>query len=49
MKEVVGGYECGLNIHGFNDIKEGDIVEGYPGIRSEEDSIGYSRSILFGD
>jgi translation initiation factor IF-2 len=29
VKEVVGGYECGLNIHGFNDIKEGDIVEGF--------------------
>ena len=29
VKEVVGGYECGLNIHNFNDIKEGDIVEGY--------------------
>jgi translation initiation factor IF-2 len=29
VKEVVGGYECGLNIHNFNDIKAGDIVEGY--------------------
>ena len=29
MKEVVGGYECGLNIHNFNDIKVGDVVEGY--------------------
>jgi translation initiation factor IF-2 len=29
VKEVVGGYECGLNIHNFNDIKEGDMVEGY--------------------
>lgn len=29
VKEVVGGYECGLNIEKFNDIKEGDIVEGY--------------------
>jgi translation initiation factor IF-2 len=29
VKEVVGGYECGLNIHNFNDIKTGDIVEGY--------------------
>lgn len=28
-KEVVGGYECGLNIHNFNDIKAGDIIEGY--------------------
>lgn len=29
VKEVVGGYECGLNIMNFNDIKVGDIVEGY--------------------
>jgi translation initiation factor IF-2 len=29
VKEVVGGYECGLNIQSFNDIKAGDIVEGY--------------------
>jgi translation initiation factor IF-2 len=29
VKEVVSGYECGLNIDKFNDIKVGDIVEGY--------------------
>lgn len=28
-KEVASGYECGLSIENFNDIKEGDIVEGY--------------------
>jgi len=28
-KEVTKGYDCGLQIKGFNDIKEGDIVEGY--------------------
>jgi len=28
-KEVNSGYECGLNIEKFNDIKEGDIVESY--------------------
>ncbi|MCF8369504.1 MAG: translation initiation factor IF-2 [Bacteroidales bacterium] len=28
-KEVKSGYECGLNIENFNDIKVGDIVEGY--------------------
>lgn len=29
VKEVVGGYECGLNISNFNDLRVGDIVEGY--------------------
>jgi len=29
VREVVSGYECGLNIAGFNDIKVGDIIEGY--------------------
>lgn len=29
VKEVSKGYECGLNIDKFNDIKEGDQVEAY--------------------
>ena len=29
VKEVSKGYDCGLQIKGFNDIKEGDVVEGY--------------------
>ncbi|MGK6353333.1 translation initiation factor IF-2 [Parapedobacter sp. DT-150] len=29
VKEVSAGYECGLNIHNFNDIKVGDIIEAY--------------------
>ena len=29
VKEVTNGMECGLNIENFNDIKIGDIVEGY--------------------
>jgi len=29
VKEVSSGYECGLNIANFNDIKVGDIIEGY--------------------
>lgn len=28
-KEVAKGYECGLNIQGYNDIKVGDMVESY--------------------
>ncbi|MCZ4223765.1 translation initiation factor IF-2 [Pedobacter rhodius] len=29
VKEVVKGYECGLNIQNFNNIEVGDIVEAY--------------------
>ena len=29
VKEVAAGFECGLNIENFNDIKVGDIIEGY--------------------
>ena len=29
VKEVSSGYDCGLNIAGYNDIKEGDIIEGF--------------------
>jgi len=28
-KEVKAGYECGLTVKNFNDIKVGDIIEGY--------------------
>ena len=29
VKEVLTGYECGLNISNYNDIKVGDLVEAY--------------------
>lgn len=29
VKEVASGQDCGLNIESFNDIRVGDIVEGY--------------------
>lgn len=29
VKEVSAGYECGVNIENFNDIKVGDIIEGF--------------------
>ncbi len=29
VKEVSSGMDCGLNIESFNDIKVGDIIEGY--------------------
>ena len=35
VKEVSVGYECGLNIENFNDIKVGDIIEGYDVIETK--------------
>ena len=29
VKEVKAGYECGLVLEKYNDIKEGDMVEAY--------------------
>lgn len=37
VKEVIAGQDCGLNIDGCNDIKVGDIVEGY-----EEYEVAYN-------
>ena len=28
-KEVLSGYDCGLSIQGYNDLKEGDMIEAY--------------------
>ena len=28
-KEVASGYECGLQLEGYNDLKEGDIIEAH--------------------
>lgn len=29
VKEVTSGYECGLSVQGYNDIMEGDLIEGF--------------------
>lgn len=29
VKEVAKGYECGLNIRGYNDLNEGDFIEAF--------------------
>lgn len=29
VKEVQSGYECGIGLEKFNDIKEGDILEAF--------------------
>lgn len=35
VKEVNAGFECGLNIENYNDIKEGDQVEAYKMVETE--------------
>jgi translation initiation factor IF-2 len=35
VKEVSKGFECGLNIENFNDIKVGDIIEGFREVEVE--------------
>ena len=29
VKEVAAGFECGLSVENYNDIKEGDVIEGF--------------------
>jgi translation initiation factor IF-2 len=29
VKEVVSGYDCGLSVQGYNDIREGDLIEAF--------------------
>jgi translation initiation factor IF-2 len=29
VREVAEGFECGIGIENFNDVKEGDIIEAY--------------------
>ena len=29
FREVASGFECGIGIEGFNDIKIGDVIEAY--------------------
>ena len=28
-KEVAKGYECGITIENYNDLKEGDVIEAF--------------------
>ncbi len=37
-KEVLAGYDCGISIAGYNDIQEGDLIEGF-------EEVEVSRSI----
>ncbi len=35
VKEVKEGFECGINIENYNDLKEQDIIEGYEMVEKE--------------
>ena len=39
VKEVASGYDCGLSIQGYNDIKVGDVVEGFEEIEVSRTSL----------
>jgi translation initiation factor IF-2 len=38
VKEVAAGYDCGLNIEKFDDVKIGDIIEAYEKIEVKRKS-----------
>ena len=38
-REVESGYECGIGLDGYNDIKVGDIIEGFKMIETERELI----------
>ena len=49
MKKLNAGYECGLSIKNFNDIKVGDIIEGFEEIEIKRNSIIiYLKGIIAG-
>ena len=33
VKQVKSGFECGIKVKGFNDLREGDILESYENVR----------------
>ncbi|OCS09275.1 translation initiation factor IF-2, partial [Campylobacter fetus subsp. testudinum] len=35
VKEVAKGYECGVGIEGYNDMREGDYIESYKEVESK--------------
>ena len=41
VKEVVQGYECGIGVDGYNDVREGDIIESFT-IEEEAATLYYS-------
>jgi translation initiation factor IF-2 len=40
VREVAEGFECGILLDGFNDVKEGDVLEAYETREVERTEIG---------
>jgi len=36
VREVEAGYECGLNINGYNDVKVNDVIEAYKVVETKK-------------
>ena len=35
VKEVRNGYECGIMLENYNDMKEGDVIETYKDVEEQ--------------
>jgi translation initiation factor IF-2 len=35
VKEVKNGFECGIMLENFNDIKEGDVIEAFKEVEEQ--------------
>ena len=40
VREVAQGFECGISLENFDDIKEGDVIEAYVIEQVERDIAG---------
>ena len=43
VREVAAGFECGILLEGYNDLKEGDVLECYVTRQVERSSLGERR------
>ena len=44
-REVAEGFECGILLDGFNDVKEGDILEVYETRQIERTDLGEAAPV----
>ena len=43
-REVTEGFECGIHLEGFDDVKEGDVIEAYEVRQVERTALDESAS-----